>query len=78
MKAHMVVKVYSTGTSAIADVFSSKKKAQAYVGKVVGSAKLDGWEVSEHHDYCYGHTVRIIPSNPVHAEMYYIESREIR
>lgn len=78
MKAHVVVKVYSTGTSAIASILSSKKKARNYIDSRVESARKDGWIIQEFEDYCYGDTVKIIPENvPQHSEMFYIESREI-
>ncbi len=78
MKVHIVVRVYTNGASANSGVYSAKKRAVDYLERLIRSAKDDEWEVREWHDEFYGHTVKIIPpENPDHAQMFYLETREV-
>ena len=54
MKAHVVMKVYSNGASAIQKIFSSKKKAQEYIYKWAEVDRLDGWNVYHKKDPVFG------------------------
>lgn len=80
MKAHIVLKTYSNGATAIQRVFSSRKRALEWVEWFfLESAEADGWQVHSWKDADRGRMYRLVPPSldPRQEEVISVQSEEI-
>jgi uncharacterized protein VirK/YbjX len=80
-KSHVVIKTYHTGTAYPEAVFSSKKKAQAYIDEYAAMDEKAGWAVTKQME-SYGASKVLLTtiSNdiPMSTICFHVSSHEVQ